>query len=190
MKRLLLTVCVLVALAGSASLFPDAQAQGQGQGQGAVAVNIVNPVPLPVTGTVSVDGTVNVRDVNAAAAKPFQKLLRQGTIPNVPSFTVPANERLTIEFVSGECHTQNSLNDPTPGTVFEIQTTAGGTDVEHKFFPKLFRAFVLVAPLATYYYGSTDQTRLYADPGTTVSLGGIILDYSCQVTVSGYTVPQ
>ena len=155
-------------------------------------VTIVSPLPLPVTGTTAVSGTVSVRDVDNAARSPIQIELCQsasfgGPTPTClapPSAAVPSTHRLVIEYVSGGCSV-------TPGVItfvrIHLGTTAGGTSASHVF--PLTKDALDAGQLETAL-----QTRIYADPGSTVGLGmtasagpgdGFVL---CVVTLSGHTV--
>jgi hypothetical protein len=184
---LLAAGCTVLVVTG---LFMNSrQAAAQNPHPGSAPVNIVAPLPLPVTGSLGVTGTVNVRDVDNAVRTPFQQLLRSD-IAARRSFTVGADERLTIEFVTSECSVQQPVTQATSGTAFTLRITAGTTSVDHYFQPKFTRFFPVGSTLVTYYYNSTDMTRMYADPGTTVSLAGHVATFDCFVSVSGYTVPN
>ena len=86
------------------------------------------------------------------------------------TFSVPPDHRLVIEFVSGHCAASES-------TVF-LSTTVRGTTVAHNFVPVL---------TVNNTEGSFSQpTRLYADPGTKVVLGGNVPSPTCaSATISG-----
>jgi len=79
-------------------------------------VNIVNPLPLPVmgsttvSGSVQVNGTVAVQDIDKPARAPFQIVLCQeasfgggatGSPCTQPSVQVSTESRLVIEYLSG-----------------------------------------------------------------------------------------
>jgi hypothetical protein len=174
---------VIVVLASSQ------QATAQNPKPGSAPVNIVGPLPLPVTGSLEVGGTVNVHDVDKTVRTPFQKFLRSD-IDSGRSFTVDPSKSLTIEFVTSNCVIQLAAPQTNSGTDFTLGTTTGTETVEHYFHPKFSRIFQVAAAIFNSYYGSTDTTRMYADPGTRVTLGGSIEGFGCFVTVSGYTVPN
>ena len=111
--------------------------------------------PIPVT----VANTVQNRDADNPAQQPFQTLIQPSSdtaASAAQSFSVPAHKRLVIEFVSSE------LNEyPRGGGAYSyLTTTAGGQTV-------------------TYYFANTYEStnrksqvvRLYADPGTDVTVG-------------------
>ena len=131
------------------------------------------------------------RDRDNPALAPFQTTLCDddpsgiplcGSIPN--SVTVGANQRLVIEYVEVFC------GGGGPGNAFAFQsllfTTAGGTLAGHVL------SFTPNGPLHTL---TSQLTRIYADPGTTVGLnvqsnvsvpaGGSV---DCHATLSGNLV--
>ena len=181
---------------GMTGLFMNsAQVAAQNPHPGSAPVNIVSPLPLPVTGslsvsdgTVAVSGTVNVRDVDRTVRTPFHATLSN----SVPSFAVEASQSLTIEFVTSECTTQQDAVETAAGTDFLLRTSVRAEAESHNFHPRFTRIYRFPQPstLVNTYYGSTDMARIYADPGTTVRLGGIIEGFFCSVSVSGYTVPS
>ena len=176
------------------------RAVAQNPHPGSAPVNIVSPVPLPITGDVSITGTptinisntastpLYVNDIDAAARQPFQVTLCRagglfrcsGSGPTVPtSFTLPTGRQAVVEYVSGFCAT-----GATSPLLVQIATTVGGTSVNH-VVPSLS-----VGDLQQF----GNQTRIYADQGSNVSLsllseGGPDNSFICRAAVSGYTSP-
>ena len=99
-----------------------------------------------------------------------------------PSYTVPANKRLVIEYASAICLAplDHSL------TSITLLTVAGGTVVSHHLVP------VQVATTATSkHYTAAQQMRLYADPGATVNgsaAGTPTGSVGCLLPISGTLV--
>jgi hypothetical protein len=114
---------------------------------GPIAVNVAN-LPLP---TLPAD--------LVAPTQPFQMDLQPLSSTSSrasQNFTVPAHKRLVIEFVSAEVNEYPSGS----GAYTYLETTAGGQDVTYY--------------LANTYESSARKTqvvRIYADPGTTVTVG-------------------
>jgi len=107
--------------------------------------------------TQNVAGTVAASDANARQA--FQVGVN-GTIPDGsfeggPSFSVPAGKRLVIEFVSGLCF----LGAADQEVIFTNVLVSAGGSAAH-YFP--------VTGNATHEFITNAETRLYADPGTSV----------------------
>jgi hypothetical protein len=91
-------------------------------------------------------------------------------------FSVPSNQRLVIESVTGHCAESEA-------TVF-LSTTVRGTTVAHNFVP--LRTSNVVGTEASF----SQSIRLYADPGTNVVLSGDVPLPTCQsVTISGLLTP-
>jgi hypothetical protein len=87
------------------------------------------------------------------------------------TLSVPSGHRLVIEFVSGRC-------DISESTVF-LSTKMHGTTVAHNFVP--------VRTVNNTEGSFSQPTRIYADPGTNVSLSGNVPFPTCvSVTLSGY----
>ena len=209
-KNLLIASICLVALIGLIAAMTPVTSQGQGQGPPTSNVNVVNTPSVNVANTptvnaqqsgvwsVGVTGTAAVhivneldspvleRDVDQPARQPFQRGVSlafpagEGTAN--AEFTVPANKRLVIEYVSARI----SLTD---GTLhwFSVRTAAGSSTGTHYF------ASISIASLPNVYTIS-QQTRLYANPGSTVTIEArrifnpdIGAD-SGSATISGYLV--
>lgn len=97
---------------------------------------------------------------------PIQKLLciALGTAPLScgafpSSFSVPSDQRLVIEFVSGTCE----VTSPTTRVNVALETTVGADTRTHVLH-------LLADPLQTLNFDFTYQTRVYADPGSNVSI--------------------
>jgi len=127
--------------------------------------------PIPVTGAVNVSIAGNdplpVRVVDAATATPFQVFIMRnpGVIgfPFTP-FTVPADKRLVIEYVSGELAAASSCAT-VPRMV--LTTTVGGATLTHYFYPE-DTGVIDEGNGPGRVFGLSQETRLYADPGTDV----------------------
>lgn len=191
-----LVIAAAFIVLGITGLFMNStQVAAQNPNPGSAPVNIVSPLPLPVTGSLSVSGgsvavsgTVDVRDVDRTVRTPFHTTLSN----SFPSFEVDAGQSLTIEFVTSDCTIQQNAAETASGTDFTLRTSVRTEAESHNFHPRFTRIFRFPQPstLVNTYYGSTDMARIYADPGTTVSLGGMLQGFSCSVSVSGYTVPS
>jgi hypothetical protein len=95
---------------------------------------------------------------------------------------VPPTRRLVIEYISGECF-QSHLTSAR----ISLGTTAGGSSSTH-FLHLLSNA------LDSTILEVAQQTRIYADPGSSVgmgagfSAGSTPASVECTLTLSGYTV--
>ena len=138
----LVGVLALLGLIAAVGLFASRPARSGG-----------GPVP------VSVANTVQNHDVDNPARQPFQTFLQPSsdTTGRVSqSFTVPAHKRLVIEFVSAEVN-----QFPAGGGGYSyLETTAGGSTVSY------YLANTFESPARR-----TQVVRLYADPGTPVTVG-------------------
>ena len=163
--RLLAAFGALTLLAAAGLVASSRPAHTAG---GAVAVNVAN-LPLPTTGA---DNPAN---------QPFQYDFQtdddnQAQVSQ--AITVPAHKRLVIEYISSELNQYN----PNVGGYVYLSTVAGGYN--------------------NYYYltghikdgGRRNQSlRLYADPGSTVTIGassndGVTKGIGTDTEVSGYYV--
>ena len=166
---------------------------GQPNGPQVTVVN-TGANPVPVSGVVTVSGTSNVtlsnntattpvfvQTVGQPAQTPFQTRLTFGT-----PLTVDSDKQLTIEFVTANCSLDNTV---LTSTEFNLNTKVGGNQIGHHFSPKFSRNFNSGTGINRTFFTSTDLTRIYADPGTTVSFG-IIQGFFCDVTLSGYSVTK
>jgi hypothetical protein len=185
----------ILVMAGVVKNSAVAQGQGQGQGQGSAPVTIVNPLPVPVAGSVAVSGTANVNVVNAplrvavdATQQPFQKTLctvgwPPGCLSTPSSFNVPSDKRLVIEYVSGQCDTASLAESV---GLMSVSTLVSSVPTSHYVVPQFLGSVGSVK-----LYGSAQQTRIYADPGTQVyaSASGFPTgSVGCLVSLSGYLV--
>jgi len=121
-----------------------------------------------------------VQSVGQPVQTPFQARLTFET-----PLTVSSNKQLTIEFVTSNCSLDNTT---LTSTEFDLFTKVGGSEIGHHFSPKFSRNFTAGGINRT-FFTSTDLTRIYADPGTTVSFGDI-QGFFCEVTLSGYSVTK
>ena len=175
---------VAIALAVSSPV----SAQGGPQTPPSAPVTVVNTTanPVPVSGGVTLSNNsattpVFVQSVGQPVQTPFQTRLVFGT-----PLTVDADKQLTIEFVTANCSLDNTL---LTSTEFSLFTRVGGNLVDHSFSPKFSRNFNSGTGINRTFFTSTDMTRIYADPGTTVSMS-IIENFTCDVSLSGYTVTR
>jgi len=97
--------------------------------------------------------------------EPFQFTLRKrwedGKLQLEESFNVPANMRLVIENISGmiECHIEQELHG------VDVKTRVNSVDAWHSVYvPRIGTKDNLSI------YSGGQQTRVYADPGTTVTV--------------------
>lgn len=148
-------------------------------------------VPAAQPGAVTVTNTVGVKDVDNAARHAFQQVT-SATIPigsfgACGSFTVPAGQQLVIEYVSvfATLDTADTLLS------VAVETTVNGFTTDHFVVPQK-RANVNPSLPTTIIWLASQQTRLYADPGTTVFGCGQRNDDTVSgnisVRVSGYLV--
>jgi len=164
--------------------------------QGSVSVNNF-PATQPVSGTVGISGMATVgntrttplyvRDVDNPAHHPFAQEVNcsvpGGSKSCAASFTVDAGKELVIE-------TASVLGTvPIGGKGFAVITvTTGGTNISSVQLPLTFQASY--AGTVDTYVG-TQPLRLYADPGSTVTLEGEeqpVGSATFTFDVSGYTV--
>ena len=102
----------------------------------------------------------------------FELLNRGGSFPTFPvppsvPFVVAPDKRLTIEHISSECLDAEAVASNVPAGQIRLSVENSGKRVTHYFHPKL----QAIDSQGTRRYGSNDQVRLYADPGTAVSVG-------------------
>lgn len=141
----------------------------------AAAVLVASPLPAaPPTSNVNVvnEPTVRVvnqpevRDADHPARQAFQISLCTGGWPpgcgSTPDqFTVPADKRLVIEYVSAHCNA-NHFSDTLSS--ISVQTIVDGVPAFHSLVP------VFMGNSASFrHYVAAQQMRVYADPGTAVT---------------------
>ena len=154
-----------------------------------VDVRVVNQSAeaVPVTGSVS------TRDVDNPARSPFQATVCTTTSfggavsPTCSNQTniiqSSANRRTVIEYVSGECGISGDINI----VRLVLGTTVGGTGAQHQLHLQR-------DPIDSRFLDIVQQTRIYADPGTSIGFGGSFGGGAgagsarCVLTISGYTV--
>jgi hypothetical protein len=186
-KNSFIAFFLLLALIGLIAVVTPVNSRGQGPGgQPTQNVNVVNTPSVNVANTptvnaeqsgawsVGITGTSDVqvvngsdtpvlgRDVDQPARQPFQRGVQlafaagQGTAS--AEFTVPANKRLVIEYVSARISlTEGNLH------WFSVRTAAGDSTGTHFFAP-------MPIPNLPNIYTISQQTRLYASPGSTVMI--------------------
>ena len=118
-----------------------------------------------------------VRSLGPAASwEPFQHTASITNTIDVPIYTVPADKRLVIEFVSGFCNT--SQNVP-------VHTVRLSGSVDHFLTPHVYatgpgQSFAVI----------TQETRIYANPTAVVKLAVFPTSNSstttCSISMSGH----
>ncbi len=137
--------------------------------------------PVPVAITNAPLAVVNSPADVAAPTQPFQWTFQPGSdtlVTASESITVPLHKRLVIEYVSA------SLNQFSPGIggYVYLDTIAGGNEVSYRVTNEIQD------------FNKHNQTlRIYADPGTTVTIGAYSNDFSTpsigtDTEISGYYV--
>ncbi len=135
---------------------------------------VIANTPLPVS------GSVTTTDADNPARHPVQFSLSG----NESTFTVPADQRLTIEFITVECK-----GVPTPITpIFRsiVSTVAGGANVGYLLGANFEGSD---ANGLGFYLGSF-LVRIYADPGSQVSGSTQSNGSVCNYSISGYLIPN
>ena len=164
LKNSLIGLVGLAVLAGGIIAITTATGQGQGGTLGK-DVNVVNTptVLAQQSGTwdVGITGTPNIRDLDEPARQPYQRTggldFAAGQDITTTEFTVPANKRLVIEYVSAQIIVAE------PIFWFSVKTTAGSAQGTHFFAP-------MALPNVAGLHIVSQQTRLYANPGSTVTI--------------------
>ncbi len=124
---------------------------------------------VPTTIVNGANNSVPTRDVDNGARQPFQKKLC------TPGFDNP--------------NCVNSGSTQTAAFAI-IRTTAGAQGAEHGVLPQ----FIGTTTFGTVkHYNVAQQTRIYADPETSVSVSvsyipAVAASVTCELTLSGYTV--
>ena len=164
----------------------------------------MGPLPLPVTvgGTVTITNQPNVfvtnsaanpvptRDVDNPARQPFQQdqviSIHAGTFGGDATFTVPKGKRLVIEFVS--IHVSYPTGQKPTFAFLQVETANSNKFPNNHNFVLTFQA----PDLNSDVFAGASPTRLYADPGTTVTLSlrrnSSIGEGLGSMSVSGYLV--
>lgn len=190
-------LCVIVAVAVLPALFLGDRVAAA---VGFTPVRVVNPVTSPAL----------TRDVDRAAERPFSKLLcltsisgacnASGDFPALPStFVVPGTtasgetvKRLVIEFVSGTCIGTGRATfvqlSSRPAGAFDNSDT--GDNFTSNRLPLAVAQFLQAAGVNG-AQALAQSTRIYLDPGSTVSTsfdttaaGGIV----CRPQLNGFLV--
>src|ERR1700683_525656 len=162
---------------------------------GSPAVKVLNNVPvingvssgkpIPLTVQTQEDSPATPFQVNLCASNASCKL---GTLSVPATFDEPGDERLVIEYVSGECQMVIQSSNLPMTVSLGINTTVGGTTVTHYFatIPEGISDNISAS-------GFSNRTRLYADPSKTVTLGDVpygTTSSTCVIGVSGYLMPK
>ena len=123
---------------------------------------------LPAQAVLAADGLSTPVQYSAVGAMPSGLSLSEH---------VPAGKTLVIEEVSVAC-----LNSPTVSDV-RLFTTVGGIFAQYTFLPTVLDATEWI---------TTQTTRIYADPDSTVSVGsGSNTDgANCAISISGHLVGE
>lgn len=142
----------------------------------ALAAGCAAPTTSDVTVINARENPVPVRTLPLAGWEPFQHTASITNTIDVTIYTVPADKRLVIEFVSGFCNT--SQNVP-------IHTVRLSGSVDHFLTPTVYAtgsglSFAVI----------TQQTRIYANPQAVVKLGvfpaGTSSTTTCSISLSGH----
>ena len=152
-----------------------------------VLLMIVGPFTTPSEGqgnqqpiNVNVVNAPTVRDADNPARQPVHAFLTLST-----DYVVPAGKRLVIEWVSGSASIPDVAGDHLVAVL--VRTALGGPGAIDQRLP-LTPTLVLTRKL----YSFAELTRLYADPGTTVSISysytGGVSDVIVTGVFSGYLV--
>ena len=184
-----------------------------------VANTSADPVPTQAQGTTTVAGTVQAqqsgiwdvgitgtptfqignqtgnpvpsRDVDNPATQPFVEVL-QSSNPNNRSFQVPLGKRLVIEYVSGVGQIRSGQKILAVSLQTGLVINGQQIGVRHHFTPVLTgtKTFATAGNLDTFVV--SQQTRLYAEQGSTVELSTEVTEegFGFTVTVSGYFVDR
>ena len=192
LKNLLIAIAGLVVMVGAIIAVTPATSQGQG-GMNGKDVNVVNtPTVLAQQSgpwTVGISGTPTVRvgntaqapvlgrDVDEPARQPFQRsgeiTFAAGEVIAAVEFTVPEGKRLVIEYVSA------NISSEEPLFWFTVQTSAGSSGGTHFFQP-------IALPNLPHRHVVSQQTRLYANPGSTVTIEARRIGTFCLQAASGF----
>ncbi len=170
-----------------ATVFSPALIYAQGNPTGmpnALNVTVTN-TPLPVTGNVTVDGTMNIRDVE----NPARQAVVASDSCDIPAtlncflrFTVPDGKVLVVETVG--VSSVGTIGARLYSTVsFALGGGANGRVTMPTAFVGTFGAFDVNA--------GTLSARLYAGPGTTVQIAGALTAAGTgqfSGSISGYLV--
>ena len=129
-----------------------------------------------VTVVNSRENPVLVRSLGSQSWEPFQHTASITNTIDVPIFTVPADKRLVIEFVSGFCNT--SQNVP-------VHTVRLSGSVDHFLTPQVF-----ATGTGTSFAVITQETRIYANQTAVVKLAVFPTSNSstttCSISMSGH----
>jgi hypothetical protein len=208
-RLILAAVFALLVFAGTVAL--SRRAIAQNPNPGSAPVNLVAPLPLPVTGTVAVNpaqlplpvtGTVTVNPAQLPLPitgtvsinnlqKPFQKRLCVAhDVPcgGLPDQFIAGSQGLVIEQVAGRCVTTGSV------ALLELSLSSA---VDGANWPHTLQILNGVgnfgAPVSGQaFYVVSQQTKIYADPSSTVRLipsfsGPTGVSFLCALTLSGHT---
>lgn len=164
-KQSLVAFVGMALLIGAVSLVTPRTTQSQGTSPTREVKVINSPSePVPVTGTVNVGNLggdpLPMKDVDNPARQPFQRAIHEFT-----PFIVPTGKRLVIEYVSADVGTSSTSCD---AFRCKLKTTVQGTDLVHFFFPELVSTSPSTA--ASRQFALSQQTRIYADPNTEVTV--------------------
>ena len=131
-----------------------------------VSLPVGTKVGLDAGTTVKVDptSTISVRDVAAreAVQKAFTLSMNINDNNDVETFAVPSDKILVVEYLS--CSLRVSSGE---SVYADLATTAGGVGALHSFFPG---SSFQDGGVADKRFILSVSTRLYADPGTVVTL--------------------
>lgn len=130
--------------------------------------------------TNSPQSPVPVRPGMPQGWEPFQHTASITNTIDVSIYTVPADKRLVIEFVSGFCSTTQSV---------PVHTVRLSGSADHFLTPHVFST----GP-ATSFAVITQQTRIYANPTAVVKLAVFPTSNSstttCSISITGHLMPS
>jgi hypothetical protein len=155
---------------------------------GTANVNVTNIVPISgsvnatvtnvpgVTVNNSPDNPVQVRNVDNAAFQPFQSMVVVPMNTSVPLVTVPAGQRLVVEFFSSE------VFGPMPTRYFVSAVDAA--DPGRGFFTHF------IAPPPPQGIATAQAVRMYVEPGQALAVdaAGNGSGNCCFISITGYFV--
>jgi hypothetical protein len=173
------------------------QAQGTTTIAGTVQAQQSGSWDVGITGTPTfkvgntADSPVPSRDVDNPVRQPFVAVL-QSANPSNRSFQVPLGKRLVIEYVSGIGQMRSGQKILTVSLQTELVLNGQQIGVRHHFTPVLTgtKTFPIAGNLDAFVV--SQQTRLYAEQGSTVELSTDVTEegFGFTVTVSGYFVDR
>lgn len=212
LRNKLIALAAVGILGMVGSLMNSRQAAAQGPSNG-LAVRIVEPLPLPVTGSSTISGTVAatqsgawsvgltgntatnpllVRNVDDPASHPIALLIGNADSVGLyfAQWTVPATRRYVIEEFYAGC----SVDTTASMTDASVRVFGGGTVTANaSAAPRFIEPNGSISGHAVNLWSASAVTRLYANPGDTISFrvddtSGSSSVRECTLSLSGYAV--